>query len=86
MNGKAPSFLRAGLVALCLLVLSGCAELTPTEQRVLSGGSIGSALGIGITVLTGGCIPCGGSIGSLLGSGIGYAYDQLQYIPPPPAK
>ena len=82
MNGKTSSFLRAGLAALSLLILGGCAELSPTQQRILSGGSIGSAVGIGVTVMTGGCIPCGGSIGSLVGSGLGYAYDQLQYKQP----
>ena len=56
------------------------------RQRVLSGGSIGSAVGIGVTVLTGGCIPCGGSVGSLVGSGLGYAYDQLQYKKPQSAE
>jgi osmotically inducible lipoprotein OsmB len=67
--------LRTALIGLSLLTLSACAELTPREQRVLSGGSIGSAVGIGVTVLTGGCIPCGGSVGSVVGSGIGYLYD-----------
>ncbi len=64
------------LAVLVFLTLGACSNLSPTEQRVLSGGSIGSALGIGIAIATGGCIPCGGSIGSLLGSGAGYLYDQ----------
>lgn len=64
------------LAVLVLLALGACSNLSPTEQRVLSGGSIGSAIGIGISIATGGCIPCGGSIGSLLGSGAGYLYDQ----------
>jgi hypothetical protein len=71
------------LVIAGFLALGGCADLSPTEQRVLSGGSLGSAAGIGITVLTGGCIPCGGSIGSLLGSGAGYLYDQYMDSKPP---
>jgi len=62
--------------ALFLLMLGACSNLSPTEQRVLSGGSIGSAVGIGIIVATGGCIPCGGSVGSLVGSGVGYLYDR----------
>lgn len=67
---------RVAIAATVLLGLSACADLTPTEQRVLSGGSIGSVVGIGVTVMTGGCIPCGGSVGSLLGSGAGYLYEQ----------
>lgn len=82
---SSPSFLRAFLlVGLCLMTLTGCADLSPQQQRILSGGSIGSAIGIGVTVLTGGCIPCGGSVGSLLGSGAGYAYDD--YMDGKPAK
>lgn len=71
------------LIAVCLAGLSGCADLSPTQQRVLSGGSLGSIAGIGITVLTGGCIPCGSSIGGLLGSGAGYAYDDYMDGKPP---
>jgi len=83
MGRPEKSFTRIVCAALCLLAVPGCADLTPTEQRVLSGGSIGSAVGIGVMVMTGGCIPCGGSVGSILGSGLGYAYDQLQYKKPP---
>lgn len=82
MSQKLSSFTRTLIAALCLLTTTGCAELSPTQQRVLSGGSIGSAVGIGVAVLTGGCLPCGGSVGSLVGSGLGYAYDQLQYKKP----
>lgn len=83
MNRKIPSFRRAGIIALCLLALAGCSELTPTQQRVLSGGSIGSTVGLVATVATGGCFLCGSTIGGLVGSGLGYAYDQMQYKKPP---
>ena len=75
---KTASILRTCLALLSLLGLGACADLSPTEQRVLSGGAIGSTIGIGVIIATGGCIPCGGSIGSLLGSGAGYLYDQQQ--------
>jgi len=78
-----PAPKRLALMIVGLLSLSACADLTPTQQRVLSGGSIGSIAGIGITVLTGGCIPCGSSIGGIMGSGAGYVYDQQMDGKPP---
>jgi hypothetical protein len=75
---KGITYARAAFAGLCLIALGGCSDLSVTQQRVLSGGSIGSATGIAATVLTGGCIPCGGAIGSLVGSGAGYAYDQYE--------
>ncbi len=83
MTNAMPSKLRVAIMALCLLGLTGCADLSPTQQRMLSGGSIGSAVGIGVAVLTGGCLPCGGSVGSLVGTGLGYAYDDYMDGQPP---
>jgi osmotically inducible lipoprotein OsmB len=83
MNDGRSSILRAGLAAFCLLAFAGCSSLSPTQQRVLSGGSIGSTVGLVATVATGGCFLCGSTIGGLIGSGLGYAYDQLQYQKPP---
>ncbi len=83
MSQSMPSKLRFAIAALSLLGLTACADLSPTQQRMLSGGSIGSAVGIGVTVLTGGCIPCGGSIGSIVGTGLGYAFDDYMDGKPP---
>ncbi|NTU77071.1 MAG: hypothetical protein HGA90_04575, partial [Alphaproteobacteria bacterium] len=66
------------LVLLCLLAVSGCSNLNKTEQRVLSGAAIGTAIGAGGTVLTGGCVACGAAIGGAVGAGAGYVIDQVE--------
>ena len=70
--------LRMTLAALCFVMVSGCSELNPTEQRVLSGAAIGTAVGAGGTVLTGGCVACGAAIGGAVGAGTGYVVDRVK--------
>jgi osmotically inducible lipoprotein OsmB len=64
-----------GIVAiLCLtLLLGGCAGMSNTEQRVLSGGTIGAGGGL---VLLGG-LP-GAAVGGGAGALGGYLYDKHQ--------
>lgn len=58
-----------------LLGLGACSDLTTTQQRVLTGGAIGTTAGaIGIAI-TGGCVACGAAIGGAVGAGTGYLYD-----------
>jgi osmotically inducible lipoprotein OsmB len=58
---------------LCLmLLLGGCAGMSNTEQRVLSGGSIGAGSGLLLGGLPGAIV--GGGAGALGG----YLYDQHQ--------
>jgi osmotically inducible lipoprotein OsmB len=58
---------------LCLtLLLSGCAGMSNTEQRVLSGGSIGAGSGLLLGGLPGAIV--GGGAGALGG----YLYDSHQ--------
>jgi osmotically inducible lipoprotein OsmB len=58
-------------VILCIvLLLSGCAGMSNTEQRVLSGGSIGAGSGLLLGGLPGALV--GGGAGALGG----YLYDQ----------
>jgi osmotically inducible lipoprotein OsmB len=63
-----------GIVAiLCLtLLFGGCAGMSNTEQRVLSGGSIGAGSGLLLGGLPGAIV--GGGAGALGG----YLYDQHQ--------
>jgi hypothetical protein len=60
-----------------LLFSGGCAGMSSTEQRVLSGGAIGSASGALIGVAAGSA-----AIGAAAGGGAGllggYVYDQYQ--------
>ncbi len=65
-----------GAVVATLLV-SGCAGLDSTEERVLSGGALGAGAGVIGTALTGGCITCGAVVGGVVGAAAGYVVDQL---------
>ncbi|HEX9882515.1 MAG TPA: hypothetical protein VGA79_00990 [Desulfobaccales bacterium] len=60
-----------------VLVVSGCANMSNTEQRVLSGGAIGAAGGAIIGAAAGSA-----AIGAAAGGGAGlvggYVYDQYQ--------
>jgi hypothetical protein len=64
---------RAVAAIMCLtLMLGGCAGMSNTEQRVLSGGSIGAGSGLLL----------GGLPGAVIGGGVGafggYMYDKHQ--------
>ncbi len=61
-----------------LAMLSGCADMNHTEQRVVSGGAAGAAVGAVGTVLTGGCVACGAAIGGAVGAGAGYVIDKVK--------
>lgn len=67
---------RAGILFLFLLTLAACSNMTQQQQRVLSGAAIGTAVGAGTTVMTGGCVSCGAAIGGAVGAGAGYLYDK----------
>ena len=60
-----------------LLALTGCADMTSQQQRMVSGGAAGAAIGAVDTVMTGGCIPCGAAIGGAVGTGAGYVIDKM---------
>jgi osmotically inducible lipoprotein OsmB len=64
------------VAALALLGVAGCSNMNDTQQRMLSGGAIGTGVGVVGTALTGGCIWCGAVIGGAVGTGAGYLYDQ----------
>lgn len=65
------------LVVALLLPLAGCANMSATEQRVLSGGAIGAGSGAVIGALAGSA-----AIGAAAGAGAGllggFIYDQAQ--------
>lgn len=68
--------LVAGIIG--ALALAGCSGMSTTEQRVVTGGAIGAGVGVGATVLTGGCVACGAVIGGAAGAAGGYIYDKTQ--------
>jgi hypothetical protein len=73
---------RIGRLLFVLLLLSmawvgGCAGMTPTQQRVLSGGAMGAAGGAAIGAIAGDA-GMGALIGGAVGAGGGYLYDRHQ--------
>jgi osmotically inducible lipoprotein OsmB len=65
-------------LALCTMLLASCSNMTPTQQRVLSGAGIGAAAGTAGAAMTGGCISCGAAIGTAVGAGAGLIVDQQE--------
>ena len=64
-------------VAAGLLAMTGCANMDSQEQRMVSGGAAGAAIGAVGTVMTGGCVACGAAIGGAVGTGAGYVMDKM---------
>jgi hypothetical protein len=66
-------------LALSGLLLAGCAGMSNTEQRVLTGAAIGAGAGAGLGAVTGGLsIPAGAIIGAGAGAVTGLAVDALK--------
>ena len=65
------------LVMLAALLLGGCAGMSNTEQRTLSGGAIGAGGGA-LIGWAAGCPWCGAAIGAGAGALGGYVYDQYE--------
>ena len=60
-----------GLITL-MLVIGGCAHMSPTEQRTLSGGAIGAGSGAAIGAISGGSPGIGAAVGGAAGALGGY--------------
>ncbi len=58
------------------LSLSGCSNMSTTQQRELSGGAIGAVAGAGITAIAGGNPIWGAIGGAAVGVLGGYVYDK----------
>lgn len=65
------------LILIVCLGLSGCAGMTPTEQRTLSGGALGAAGGALIGAMAGNA-GLGAAIGGVVGATGGYIYSKQQ--------
>lgn len=60
------------------LLLAGCSNMNSTEQRMLSGGAIGTGTGAVIGAMTGGLsIAAGAAIGAVAGAAGGYIVDEV---------
>jgi len=56
------------------LAVAGCAGMSDTQQRTLSGAGIGTAVGAGVGAITGEWAWAAG--GAAIGAASGYIYDQ----------
>lgn len=65
------------LVVVLALALGGCSGMSPTQQRVLSGGAIGASGGT-LVGWAAGSPAAGAAIGGAAGLLGGYLYDQYQ--------
>jgi hypothetical protein len=73
------AFPRWSVLALSGLLLTGCAGMSNTEQRVLTGAAIGAGAGAGLGAVTGGLsIPAGAIIGAGVGAVGGLALDVIK--------
>ncbi|MGC9194409.1 MAG: hypothetical protein ACP5IL_03015 [Syntrophobacteraceae bacterium] len=55
----------------------GCADMSATNQRVLSGGAIGSAAGLGAAAIIGAPLLVGAAAGAAAGAVGGAVIDQM---------
>jgi hypothetical protein len=69
---------RLTVLAVGAVLLAGCAGMNNTEQRVLTGATIGAGAGAGLGALTAGLsIPAGAVIGAAAGALGGFAVDAV---------
>jgi osmotically inducible lipoprotein OsmB len=61
------------ILVVAVFALIGCANMTPTQQRALSGGAIGAAGGAALGAITGGSP----ALGAVVGGGAGAAAGAL---------
>ena len=62
---------QAFIFLLCLECLSGCANMSPTQQSALSGGAIGAAGGAVMGAVVGGSPAVGAAVGGAAGAAAG---------------
>jgi len=70
--------LITGMVAVAAVGLGGCANMTTTEQRTLSGAGIGALGGAAIAAVADSSVARGALIGAGVGAGAGYLYSRIQ--------
>ncbi|MCK8602758.1 YMGG-like glycine zipper-containing protein [Desulfoferrobacter suflitae] len=67
---------KFAVVVVLLTMLVGCAGMSSTQQRTLSGGAIGAGTGAAIGAISGGSPMTGAVIGGAAGAAGGYLYDK----------
>ncbi len=69
---------RTMLVVLFALALAGCADMSYSQQRMLSGGAIGAGSGAALGAITGGSPVIGAAVGGAAGVVGGVLVDQYE--------
>ncbi|WP_248884298.1 glycine zipper domain-containing protein [Acidithiobacillus acidisediminis] len=72
------SALRVAIGVITIAFLSGCANMSPTGQRALSGGAIGAAGGAVLGTVVAGNPAVGAAVGGAVGAGVGAALPQIE--------
>ena len=65
-------------LAFCVVALGGCANMSPTGQRALSGGAIGAAGGAVLGTVAAGNPAVGAAVGGAVGAGVGAALPSIE--------
>jgi len=65
--------LTVGILAITISITAGCAGMSQTQQRTLTGGALGAAGGAAIGAISGNAA-MGAAIGGAAGVGAGYLY------------
>ena len=71
-----PTLAIIAMATTTTLSVAGCANMTTTEQRVLSGAAIGALGGVAIAAIAETNIATGAAIGAGVGAGAGYLYSR----------
>ncbi|MCU0573780.1 MAG: hypothetical protein MUC41_12400 [Syntrophobacteraceae bacterium] len=71
-------YIKALAILMTVSMLYGCAGMSYTQQRMLSGGAIGAAGGAAIGAATGGSPAAGAAIGGAAGIVGGVIVDQVE--------
>ena len=69
---------RMALLFTLIIGMTGCAGMTPTQQRVLSGSALGTAAGVGTAAIVGGSLVTGAVVGAAAGAVGGIIVDGME--------
>ena len=70
--------MRIVVIFVLLVTIFGCANMSATQQRVLSGSGIGAAAGVGAAAIFGGPLLVGAATGAVAGAVGGIVVDQIE--------
>jgi hypothetical protein len=65
------------MLVLALFATVGCANMTPRQQRALSGGAIGAAGGAAMGAIVGGSPALGAAVGGAVGTAAGALWQDI---------